>query len=116
MNRLLSGLALAALLAVRTAAARTPDTLIGEWKLESPPTCPIEGYVFGPKTMTTHQRAIRPNPAKDYYNTVTYDWEDPNKAIVIGQGTGAGSEIYIMADHNHMWRANLDQCRFVRTK
>jgi hypothetical protein len=94
-------------------AASNP--LMGKWKLASG-SCPIDGMSFSPKTYTEHIVAIGPYPAKEDTHAASYDWEAPNKAIVTGLGTGAGSEIMIMKDQDHMVPTDNDECTYVRVK
>ncbi len=98
------------------AAASSP--LIGEWKLVpgSDPTCSIDRLTFSPKTYTEHIIAIGPHPAYEETHALSYDWEAPNKAIVTGQGTGAGSEVWIIQDKDHAYATDNDTCRFMRVR
>ena len=119
MNRLgVVSFALGMLLAGCEKGSAAGSLLIGEWKLASGsyPACSIDGLVFTPRTYTEHIVAIGPKPAYQETHSIAYDWEAPNKAIVTGQGTGAGSEVWIIQDKDHAYAAENDTCRYVRVK
>lgn len=71
---------------------------------------------FTARSMTKHVRKIGPYPANETTQAVSYAFEAPNKAIVQGEGTGAGAAIYLMTDHDHTVSGDVPGCKYVRAK
>ena len=90
--------------------------LFGEWRLAPGADCPIDHLSFTPNSSTAHVIAIGPNAASQTTSATSYRWEDPNKAIVQGEGTGAGAMIYVMADHDHITSGDNQGCTYVRER
>ena len=111
---MLAGLALALSLSACGGPTGPQAALLGEWALNAGADCPIDHMTFTAKSTTVHVIAIGPNAAGQTTHTVSYAWEAPNKAIVQGEGTGAGASIYVMTDHDHIYAGDNEACAYTR--
>jgi hypothetical protein len=105
-----------AALASHANAAPAKNPLLGIWVLAPGTDCSIDKRTFTPKTSTDHIIAIGPHKAYETTEAVTYDFEAPNKMIVTGQGTGAGSEIMFMQGNDRMYPGDHEDCKYMRGK
>jgi hypothetical protein len=95
-------------------AGRGDAVLIGKWRLAAGGDCPIDHLTFTRNSMTKHVVAIGVDPAYETVNAISYPAPEPGKAFVQGTSTGAGIQIYLVADHDHVSLADNDACRFER--
>jgi hypothetical protein len=110
----LAGLSLALGLSACGGPSGPQAALLGEWALNPGADCPIDHMTFTARSTTEHVIAIGPNPPSQSTHAVSYAWEAPNKAIVQGQGTGAGAAIYVMTDHDHIYAGDNEACAYTR--